>query len=64
MIVKDCFTSGDRERILKANEMMTNAQFGVDDFSTPEFLKSLSRSSRKRYYQAKEIIGRTRKTSS
>ena len=40
MIVKDCFTSGDRERILKANEMMTNAQFGVDDFSTPEFLKA------------------------
>ncbi|KAL6451348.1 YTA7 ATPase histone chaperone YTA7 [Candida maltosa Xu316] len=40
MIVKDCFTFGDRERILKANEMMTNAQFGVDDFSTPEFLKA------------------------
>lgn len=40
MIVKDCITSGDREKILKANEMMTNAQFGVDDFSTPEFLNA------------------------
>lgn len=40
MIVKDCIVSGDRERILKANEMMTNAQFGVDDFSTPEFLQA------------------------
>lgn len=40
MIVKDSITCGDRERILKANEMLTNAQFGIDDFSTPEFLKA------------------------
>lgn len=40
MIVKDSITSGDRERILKANEMLTNAQFGVDEFSNPEFIKS------------------------
>ncbi|KAI5969766.1 YTA7 [Candida margitis] len=40
LILKDCITSGDRERILKANEMITNAQFGIDDFSTPEFLKA------------------------
>ncbi|EGW31090.1 uncharacterized protein SPAPADRAFT_52267 [Spathaspora passalidarum NRRL Y-27907] len=40
MIVRDSITSGDRERILKANEMLTNAQFGIDDFSTPEFLKN------------------------
>lgn len=40
MIVKDSVTSGDRERILKANEMMTNAQFGIDDISTPEFAKA------------------------
>lgn len=37
MIVKDSINSGDRERILKANEMFTNAQFGIDDFNTPEF---------------------------
>lgn len=36
-IVKDSITSGDRERILKANEMLTNAQFGIDDFNNPEF---------------------------
>ncbi|CAH2353920.1 tat-binding homolog 7 [[Candida] railenensis] len=40
MIVKDSITNGDRERILKANEMLTNAQFGIDDFSTPEFLNA------------------------
>ena len=40
MIVKDSITSGDRERILKANEMLTNAQFGIDDFCNPEFIKS------------------------
>lgn len=37
MIVRDSINSGDRERILKANEMLTNAQFGIDDFNTPEF---------------------------
>ena len=40
MILKDSITSGDRERILKANEMLTNAQFGIDEFSTPEFLEA------------------------
>ena len=40
LIVKDAMTSGDRDRILKANEMLTNAQFGIDDFATPEFLKA------------------------
>ncbi|CAI5759706.1 unnamed protein product [Candida verbasci] len=40
MIVKDSVTFGDRERLLKANEMLTNAQFGIDDFSTPDFLKA------------------------
>ncbi|KAG5420270.1 YTA7 [Candida metapsilosis] len=40
LILRDCITSGDRERILKANEMITNAQFGIDDISTPEFVKA------------------------
>lgn len=40
LILKDSMTSGDRDRILKANEMLTNAQFGIDDFSTPDFLKA------------------------
>ncbi|CUM62770.1 uncharacterized protein PRCAT00000327001 [Priceomyces carsonii] len=40
LIVKDSITFGDRERILKANEMFTNAQFGVDEFSTPEFIQA------------------------
>lgn len=37
MIVKDAIATGDRERILKANEMLTNAQFGIDDFNNAEF---------------------------
>lgn len=37
LIVKDAITSGDRERILKANEMLTNTQFGIDDFNNAEF---------------------------
>lgn len=40
MIVRDSITSGDRERILKANEMLTNAQFGIDDFNNAEFAKA------------------------
>ncbi|GEQ71498.1 hypothetical protein JCM33374_g5182 [Metschnikowia sp. JCM 33374] len=40
MIVKDAITSGDRERILKANEMLTNAQFGIDDFNNAEFARA------------------------
>ncbi|OBA19361.1 AAA-domain-containing protein [Metschnikowia bicuspidata var. bicuspidata NRRL YB-4993] len=40
MIVKDAITSGDRERILKANEMLTNAQFGIEDFNNAEFSKA------------------------
>ena len=40
MIVRDSITSGDRERILKANEMLTNAHFGIDDFNNAEFARS------------------------
>lgn len=40
MIVKDSITSGDRDKILKANEMLTNAQFGIDDFNTADFAKA------------------------
>ncbi|CAK9441574.1 uncharacterized protein LODBEIA_P54420 [Lodderomyces beijingensis] len=40
LILKDSVTSNDRDRILKANEMITNAQFGIDDISTPEFVKA------------------------
>lgn len=40
MIVQDSITDGDRDRILKSNEMLTNAQFGIDDISTPEFLQA------------------------
>lgn len=40
MIAKDAVTFNDRERTLKANEMLTNAQFGIDDFNNPEFARA------------------------
>ena len=40
MILKDSITSEDRERLLKANEMLTNAEVAIDEFSTPDFLAS------------------------
>lgn len=40
MIVKDAVMSGDRDRILKANEMLTNAQFGIEDFNNAQFAKA------------------------
>lgn len=55
LIVKDSITSGDRERILKANEMLTNAQFAIDDFNTPEFAKAC-RELREREIKKQEAI--------
>lgn len=40
MIVKDSKTSGDRDRILKAKEMFTNAQFAIDEINNAEFAKA------------------------
>lgn len=40
MIVKDSKTSGDRDRILKAKEMFTNAQFAIDDINNADFAKA------------------------
>lgn len=33
MIHQDCITSGDRERILKASEMLTNVEVFIDDIN-------------------------------
>lgn len=56
MIVRDAITTGDRERILKANEMLTNAQFGIDDFSTPEFLKACKEVREREIAKQKKIL--------
>lgn len=40
MIVKDSKTSGDRDRILKAKEMFTNAQFAIEDINNVDFAKA------------------------
>ena len=39
MIYVDANTIGDRERIIKASEMFANAQIGIEDISTPEFIE-------------------------
>ncbi|WPK23616.1 hypothetical protein PUMCH_000857 [Australozyma saopauloensis] len=40
MIVKDSKTSGDRDRIVKAKEMLTNAQFAIEEINNPDFAKA------------------------
>lgn len=59
MILRDSITSEDRERLLKANEMLTNAEVAIDEFSTPDFLASCKqmreREKRKQERIAKEF---------
>ncbi|CCD23112.1 chromatin segregase YTA7 NDAI_0B00780 [Naumovozyma dairenensis CBS 421] len=38
LIYRDANTMGDRERIIKASEMFANAQMGIEDISTPDFI--------------------------
>lgn len=56
MIVKDSLTLGDRERILKSNEMLTNALFGVDEFSSQEFLESCKEMRRREILKQNQIF--------
>jgi SpoVK/Ycf46/Vps4 family AAA+-type ATPase len=39
MIYLDAVTLDDRERLIKASEMYANAQVGVEEISTPEFIE-------------------------
>lgn len=51
MIYKDCITSNDRDRIIKASEMFSNTQVHIEEMSVPEFIdqcKSLKRRELKR----------------
>lgn len=38
LIYRDALTIGDRERVIKASEMFANAQMGIEDISTAEFI--------------------------
>lgn len=39
LIYHDAHTFGDRERIIKASEMFANAQMGIEELSSPEFIQ-------------------------
>jgi SpoVK/Ycf46/Vps4 family AAA+-type ATPase len=39
MIYSDAVTFEDRERLIKASEMLANAQVGIEEISTPEFVE-------------------------
>ncbi|CCK72396.1 chromatin segregase YTA7 KNAG_0K00280 [Huiozyma naganishii CBS 8797] len=39
LIYIDSNTLGDRDRIIKASEMFANAQIGIEDISTPDFIQ-------------------------
>lgn len=39
MIYADAVTSDDRERLIKASEMLANAQVGIEEISVPEFVE-------------------------
>ncbi|EGV66505.1 AAA-domain-containing protein [Yamadazyma tenuis ATCC 10573] len=56
MIVSDSIMSGDRERILKANEMLTNAQFGIDDIGTPEFLSACKEMRKRELVKQAQVV--------
>ena len=40
LIYLDAYTTGDRERIIKASEMFANAQMGIEDISQPDLIKA------------------------
>lgn len=61
MILRDSITSEDRERLLKANEMLTNAEVAIDEFSTPDFLASC-KEMREREKQKQERIAKELET--
>lgn len=39
LIYRDAATMGDRERVIKASEMFANAQMGIEEISSPEFIQ-------------------------
>lgn len=55
LIYRDANTMGDRERIIKASEMFANAQMGIEDMSTPEFIREC-KATRQRDLERQELF--------
>lgn len=54
LIYNDANIMGDRERIIKASEMFANAQMGIEDISTKEFIEEC-KATRKRDLKRQEL---------
>lgn len=55
LIYRDANTTGDREKIIKASEMFANAQMGIEEISTPEFIQEC-KATRKRDLERQELF--------
>lgn len=54
LIYRDAATTGDRERIIKASEMFANAQMGIEEMSTPDFIQEC-KATRQRDLERQEL---------
>ncbi|QLL30240.1 hypothetical protein HG536_0A00570 [Torulaspora globosa] len=54
LIYRDAATTGDRERIIKASEMFANAQMGVEEMSTSDFIQEC-KATRQRDLERQEL---------
>lgn len=55
LIYRDATTTGDRERVIKASEMFANAQMGVEEMSTADFIQEC-KATRQRDLERQELF--------
>lgn len=60
LIYRDATTTGDRERVIKASEMFANAQMGIEEMSTADFIQEC-KSTRLRDLERQELFLRDEK---
>lgn len=55
LIYRDANTTSDRDRIIKASEMFANAQMGIEEMSTPDFIQEC-KATRQRDSERQELF--------
>lgn len=55
LIYRDATTTGDRERVIKASEMFANAQMGIEEMSTADFIHDC-KATRQRDLERQELF--------
>ncbi|CAI4063048.1 hypothetical protein SKDZ_07G5080 [Saccharomyces kudriavzevii ZP591] len=55
LIYRDANSIGDRERVIKASEMFANAQMGIEEISTPDFIQEC-KATRQRDLERQELF--------